>query len=321
MTPRSLRLAFAGLALAASGMAVAQAYPAKPIRFVIAFPAGSGIDTMSRVMLDEIRRESGATIVVENKPGALGQIGTEFTAKAPPDGYTVMISSSATHSSGPQLAKKVPYDPIRDFTHVGRLCRFDVALVVNAASPWKTVQDLIAEAKRTPDRLTFGYGSGTAQVTSASFNRAAGIQVRGIPYKGQPPALTDLLGGQINYVMADLAVLMPNIKAGKLVPLGVAAARRSTILPGVPTFTELGVREVELSGWTGVSGPAGMAREAVDWWTMQMNRALARRDFIERLLAITVEGEPNTVAEFNQFVREQYELWGKRIREAGIEPE
>lgn len=311
-----------GVALAASSVAVlAQAYPSKPIRFVAPFPAGSGIDTMSRVMLEEIRRNTGATIVVENRPGALGQIGTEYVARAPADGYTVMSSSSATHSSGPQLVKKVPYDPVRDFTHIGLLCRFDVAMVVSAAGPHRTLQALVAEGRRSPDKLTYGYGSGTAQVTSGAFVRSAAIQVRGIPYKGQPPALADLLGGQVDFVMADLAVLLPNIKAGKLVPLGVASARRSSLLPDVPTFTEQGFRDVELVGWVGISGPAGLPKEVVDWWTAEMNRALSRREFLDRLLGIAVEGETNTVEQFNRYVREQYETWGRRIRDAGIQPE
>jgi tripartite-type tricarboxylate transporter receptor subunit TctC len=298
--------------------AFTQDYPSKPIRFVVAFPAGSGIDTMSRVLLDEIRKETNATIVVDNRPGALGQIGTEFTAKAPPDGYTVMISSSATHSSGPQLAKKVPYDVLRDFTHIGRLSRFDVALMVNASQPIKSVHELIAAAKKAPDKLNYGYGSATAQVTAAAFNRAAGIEVRGVPYKGQPLALNDLLGGQIHYVMADLAVILPHVKSGRLTPLAIASPKRSLLLPTVPTLTELGVKDVELSGWTGISGPAGMAKDAVAWWSGQLNKALATQDFIERLHAIAVEGEPNSVEQFNGFVREQFAVWGQRIRDAGI---
>ena len=213
MKLRLVLLAMRTTMLAASGVmaalavssAAAQDYPAKPIRFIVPFPAGSGIDSMSRVMLDEIRKASGATIVIDYKPGALGQIGTEFTAKAPADGYTVMVSSSATHSSGPHLAKSLPYDALRDFTHIGRLSRFDVAMVVNPQAGYKSAADLIADAKRRPGKLSYGYGSGTAQVVAASFNHAAGIDVLGVPYKGQPPALTDLIGGQVQFVMADLA--------------------------------------------------------------------------------------------------------------------
>lgn len=314
-------IALTGLRIGMSGNSPAQDYPAKTIRFVVPFPAGSGIDTMSRVMIEELRARTNAVIVIDHKPGALGQIGAEFTARAPADGYTVMISSSATHSSGPQLAKKVPYDALNEFTHIARLALFDLALMLNPAQGFKTPQDLVAQAKRFPDKLTFGYGSGTAQVTAASFNRSTGIQVRGIPYKGQPLALTDLLGGQINFVMADLAVIMSHVKSGRLMAASVASSRRSALLPSVPTLAELGIRDVELSGWVGVSGPANMLSEPVNWWSRNLNLALRDKVFLEKLHAIGVEGEPNSVEEFNTLVRDQYRIWGTRIREAGIEPQ
>ena len=321
-TMRTTMLAASGvMAALAVSSAAAQDYPAKPIRFIVPFPAGSGIDTMSRVMLDEIRKASGATIVIDYKPGALGQIGTEFTAKAPADGYTVMVSSSATHSSGPHLAKSLPYDALRDFTHIGRLSRFDVAMVVSPQTGYKSATDLIADAKRRPGKLSYGYGSGTAQVVAASFNRAAGIDVLGVPYKGQPPALTDLIGGQVQFVMADLAVIMPQVKGGRLDAVGVASAKRSVLLPAVPTFAEMGIRDVVLTGWVGIAGPAGMPQQAVAWWSTQMNRLLASKGYIERLHALSIEGEPIEVEAFNQYVREQHQLWGQRIRDAGIKPE
>jgi len=259
--------------------------------------------------------------VMEYKPGALGQIGTDFTAKAAPDGYTVMASSSATHSSGAQLAKNVPYDPIRDFTHIGRMSRFDVALVVNPQQGFKTAADLVAQARRQPGKISYGYGSGTGRVVAAAFARAAGIDVLAVPYKGQPPALTDLMGGQISFVTADLAVIMPLVKSGRLDAIGIASSKRSALLPNVPTLTEVGIRDVELAGWAGVSGPANMARDAVTWWSTQMNRVLASKEHIERLHALSLEGEPIGVDEFNQFVRAQHQVWGQRIRDAGIQPE
>ena len=311
-------IAAGALTCTAPSVALAQEYPARPIRFIVAFPAGSGIDTMARVMLDDIRKATNANFVVEYKPGALGQIGTDFTAKAAPDGYTVMVSSSATHSSGAQLAKSVPYDALRDFTHIGRISRFDVALVVSPQQGFKTATDLVAEARRRPGKLSYGYGSGTGRVVAATFARSAGIDVLAVPYKGQPPALTDLIGGQINFVTADLAVIMPFVKSGRLDAIGIAAAKRSALLPNVPTLTEAGIRDVELSGWAGIAGPANMPREAVAWWSTQMNRVLASKEHVERLHALSLEGEPNSVDEFNQFVRSQYQVWGQRIRDAGI---
>lgn len=320
--PRTIGALLVAIGMASTAAPVlAQDYPARPIRFVVPFPAGSGIDSMSRLMLDEIARTSKANFIFEYKPGALGTIGADFAAKAAPDGYTMMVSSSATHSSGPSLVKSVPYDPIKDFSHVARICGFDIAMVVSPQRGFRTALDFVAEAKKSPGKYNFGYGSGTAQVIAMSFARSAGVQLQGIAYKGQPPALTDLMGGQTHFVMADLAVIMPHVKAGKLEALGLAAARRSSILPAVPTFTELGLREVELPGWVGVSGPAGLPREVVSWWSTHMNRALARREFLDRLAGISVEGEPNTVEEFNAHVRTQLQVWGQRIRDAGIKPE
>jgi tripartite-type tricarboxylate transporter receptor subunit TctC len=301
--------------------AAAQSYPEKPIRFVVAFPPGSGTDTVARLYLEEMRKNTNATFVVDNRPGALGQIGTDAVAKAAPDGYTVMISSSATHSSGPQLAKKLPYDVSKDFTHLALFAKFDVALVMNPAQPIKTVPQLVAEAKKKPDGLTFGYGSATAQVTAASFNRSAGIQVRGVPYKGQPLALNDLLGGQIDYVCVDLAAGMSHLKSGKLIALAIASPKRSSLLPAVPTFTELGIKDVELQGWVGVSGPANLKKDVVGWWNTQITRAAQSKELIERLHAVAFEPEALSVEQFNAFVKSQYDVWGARIRAAGIEPE
>ena len=312
---------FLGVLLCAPLLAAAQSYTDKPIHFVVPFPPGSGTDTVARLYLEEIRKATGATFVVDNRPGALGQIGTDAVAKAAPDGLTVMISSSATHSSGPQLAKKLPYDVAKDFTHLAIFAKFDVALVMNPAQPVKSVKELVAEAKKKPDGLTFGYGSATAQVTASSFNRSAGIQVRGVPYKGQPLALNDLLGGQIDYVCVDLAAGMSFLKSGKLIALAIASPRRSSLLPSVPTFTELGIRDVELQGWVGVSGPAGMKKDVVDWWNTQVTKASRSKELIERLHGVAFEPEVLSVDQFNAFVKAQYDVWGARIRAAGIEPE
>ena len=319
---RSLSAMALGLSASALSVtalpAAAQDYPAKPIRFIVPFPPGSGIDTMSRVLLDELRKNTGATFVVDNRAGAIGTIGADAAAKATADGYTIMVSSSATHSSGPQLLKSVPYDPIRDFTHMARLNTFDVAMMVNPTQGLKTLAEFVAEAKKYPDKLTYGYGSGTAQVIAAAFNRAAGVAVRAIPYKGQPLALNDLLGGQIHYVMADLAVSLPHARSGRLVALAVASPKRSVLLPDVPTFAELGVRDMELQGWVGIAAPAGVPNDVVQWWSRHTNGALARKEFLDRLTAIAVEGAPMPVDQFNVWVREQLVTWGRRIKEAGI---
>ena len=319
-TMRFSNLALFVAALLAAQSAVAQPYPAKPIRFVIGFPAGSSVDVVPRMVLEEIRKNTGATIIVDNRPGALGTIGMDVVTRSEPDGYTLLASYSATHSSGPQLTKKPPaVDPIKGFTHIGGIFRFDVAVVVNPAEGYKSAQDLIEAAKRNPDKLSFGYGSATGQVAAMAFITAAGIKATGVSYKGQPPALNDLMGGQINFVAADIAVLVPHIRSGKLLALGIAAKQRSRIVPNVPTFAEAGVKDLELSGWVGVAGPLGLPPAVVDWWTKALTQAFSSKALNDQILATGLEPEPATGEAMQKLVRDQYDAWGKHIRAAKIE--
>ncbi|MBV6306537.1 tripartite tricarboxylate transporter substrate binding protein [Candidimonas humi] len=296
--------------------------PAKPIQFVVGFPAGSTIDNVSRLLLDNIRKRTGATIVVENKPGALGVIGLGQVAHAAPDGYTMMPSSSATNSSGPYLSKAFQrYDTVHGFTHVARVVRFDVAVVTNAAKQYSTAQALIGAAKAKPGALSSGYGSGTGRVAAAAFSRAAGINVVAVPYKGQPAAITDLLGGRIDFVAADLGSVLPQIHAKKLDAVALVADKRSTILPDVPTGKELGLADLNLVGWIGVSGPAKLPDPVVSWWAKQLKLAMADPDIGKRLLAIGMEPDVLTGPPLQDFVASQYKSWGTEIKNAGIKPE
>lgn len=309
-------------ALAIAAPAVAQQYPARTIRFVIGFPAGSSVDVVPRMILEEIRRNTGATIVVDNRPGALGMIAYDQVAKADPDGYVVIASTSATHSSGPQISKKPPaVDPITGFTHIGGLFRFDVGVVTNPAQGYRTWQDLVEASRKNPDKLSFGFGSATGQVAALAFNHVAGIKAVGVSYKGQPLALNDLLGGQIHYVAADVGVLVPHIRSGKLIPLGIASGRRSQVLPNVPTFAELGLKDFEISGWAGVSAPVGVPAAVTVWWTKALQEAFSSKALVEQVLSTGIEPEFATGEAFRKLVKDQYEVWGKHIRAAGIEPQ
>jgi len=313
------------LALASlPAMAAATAYPdpAKPIQFVVGFPAGSTIDNVSRLLLDNIRKRTGATIVVENKPGALGVIGLGLVAHAAPDGYTMMPSSSATNSSGPYLSKAFQrYDTVGGFTHVARVVHFDVAVVTNAAKQYASAKALIDAAKAKPGALSSGYGSGTGRVAAAAFSRAAGINVVAVPYKGQPAAITDLLGGRIDFVAADLGSVLSQIHAKKLNAVALVAAKRSSILPDVPTGKELGLADLNLVGWIGVSGPAHLPQNVVAWWAKQLKLAMADPDIDKRLLAIGMEPDVLAGPALHGFVMSQYKSWGAEIKHAGIKPE
>ncbi|MBO9330397.1 tripartite tricarboxylate transporter substrate binding protein [Achromobacter xylosoxidans] len=318
-----IRAALAAAALCVPALAAA-GYPQadKPIRFIVGFPAGSTIDNVSRVVVDDIRARTGAQIVVENKPGALGVLGVDAVARAAPDGYTMMPSSSATSSSGPYLSKAFQrYDAIKDFTQVGRVVRFDVVIVTRASGSYGDARQLVAAARQKPQSVTSGYGSGTGQVVAAAFSRAAGAEVLGVPYKGQPAAVTDLLGGRIDFVAADLGAVLPQIRAQNLNAVALVSSKRSTILPAVPTAGELGMGSLDLTGWIGVAGPAGLAPEAAKWWADQLSATMRDAAVQERLRAMGMEPDLAVGEPLQQFVRSQYEAWGEQIRQAGIQPE
>ena len=318
MKIRNILLGLSSLLMA--GVASAQAYPAKPVHFIVPFAAGASIETMSRVVLEEITRRTGAVVVVESKPGALGQIGMEMVAKAAPDGYTLMPSSSATHSSGPQLTKLPMPDPMQAFTHLASIAKFDMMLVVNATSGIKSPDQLVALAKTRP--LNFGYGSATGQVGASAIARAAGIMDRavGAAYKSQPLAVTDLLGGHLDFVAADIPAVAPHLRSGKLVGLGVTADKRSALFPDIPTLSERGIN-IELIGWVGFTGPAGLPEEVRNWWTRQVTTALADAGVQEKIKAMGVETLLVTGPAFQKLVADQYQTWGRYIREAGITPQ
>jgi tripartite-type tricarboxylate transporter receptor subunit TctC len=308
--------------LAASAGALAQAYPNKPIRYVIGYPAGSSIDVVSRIVLDDVRARTGSTIVIENRAGALGAIGIEAVARAAPDGYTLMPSSSATHSSGPHLSRALQkLEPVSSLSHVARMVRFDIAVVTSSAGPYKTAKALIDAGKAKPDALAYGYGSGTGQVSGAGFSHAAGIKARGIPYKGQPAAITDLLGGQVDFVASDLGAVLSFVKQGTLTAIALLADQRSSVLPNVPTAREVGLPNLGLVGWIGIDGPAKMPQEVTNWWAEQLKLSLASAAVQEKLRNIAMEPAGLYGDAFTQFVNTEYDRWGGYVRTAGIQPE
>jgi tripartite-type tricarboxylate transporter receptor subunit TctC len=303
----------------ASATVSAQSYPVKPIHFVVGFPAGSSIDNISRTVLDEIRTRTGATIIVENKPGALGSIGADAVAKSAPDGYTLMPSSSATNSSGPHLMQSLnKLDLDSKLTHIGRMVKFDIAVVTNA-STFADAKALIDRARAKPGDLTYGYGSGTGQVAAAVFSDAAKIEVRGIPYKGQPLAVTDLLGRQIDFVAADLGAILPQLNAKKVNAIAVMSDKRSELLPDVPTTRELGLANAQLAGWIGVSAPSGLKSDAAKWWEQQLMIALQSSEVRERIRNQGMEVDPLIGEAFKSFVGQQYQLWGRYVSNAKIQ--
>lgn len=315
-------LLFLAVALGLShGTASASAYPSEPVHIIVAYPAGSTMDNLARMLAADLQSRMGAPFIIDNKPGAAGQIGAEAAARAKPDGYTLFISGSSTHSANPALFKQLRYDPVKDFTPVIHIASVTYALVVNADSPARTVKELAAQSKSAPQGLSFGYGSQLARVAGATISRLAGVRATEVPYKGQPPAISDLLGGQIQFLIADIPVLLPQIKAGKLRPLAVLTPQRSPLLPEVPTLTEQGLQGYDLDGWIGLSAPANTPRTVVDALAKATAAVISNPSMHEHLSAMGMEYRPGTPERFGKMVQDQVRIWKEKVHDAGIPAE
>jgi tripartite-type tricarboxylate transporter receptor subunit TctC len=320
MTPRFWRGLAACLLATAAGIASAQPYPAKPIRVVVPFAVGSGTDLLTRMVTDEMGRILGTTFIVDNKPGASSQIAAEAAASAPPDGYTVMMTTNTAHSANSHLFRKLRYDPLKDFTPIARINTFLFVLAVKADSPLKTPADLIAHVRANPGKFSYGYGNSTGQVAGAHFVKYGKLDAQPVPYKSTPPAMTDMSGGQIEFMFVDVAALQSFLKSGKLKMLGVQADVRSPLLPDLPPVGET-VPGFNFTVWGGLVGPAGMPPAIVQTLHAAANKALATPAVREKMISMGLEPQPMSNEDFRRFVVDQHAAWGKSIRDAGIQPE
>ena len=318
-----LRLA-AALALAAAATCVVaqDAYPNRPVKIVIGFGPGSGTDIMARMLGEELRQTLGQPFVVDNRPGAAAQIAAGAVAKAAPDGYTLFFTSNSSHSVNPHIFKKLPYDPIADFTPVGGVAYFPFILAVNTSVPARTPQEFVTFANANKGKLFYAYGTPTVQIPAAALSRLLKLDAVGVPYKSSPAALTDVIGGQAQFLVVDLASARPHLQSGKLRALGVTTSKRSALAPELPTIEEtLGLRDFDLAAWTGVFGPAGMSREVTEKLSAALLQVLARPDVRERIQAAGAEPTPSDTPTFTALVKRQLEVWGRKVNDAGIQPE
>ena len=312
-------LALGGLCRAARTQG---AYPNHPGKIIVGFGPGSGTDIMARLIAEELRQALGQPFVVDNRPGASAQIAAGALVKAPADGYTLMLTSNTTHSVNPHIFKKLPYDPIADFTPIGGVAYFPFILAVNAALPVKTAQELVTYAQQNRGKVFYAYGTPTVQIPAEAINRLKQMNAVGIPYKSSPPALTDVVGGQAQFLVVDLASARPHLQSGRLRALAVTSARRSALAPELPTVEEaLGLRDFDLAAWTGLFGPAGLPRDVVDLLSATLQRVLAKPEVRERIQAIGAEPTPSNVAGFTDLVRRQLDIWGRNVALAGIQAE
>lgn len=318
---RAMRQAMVAAVALCSGLAGAQAYPEKPLTIVVPFAAGSGTDQLARSMAQALTTEYRIPVVVDNKAGASGFIAAQHVAKAVPDGYTMLMTTNTTHAANEHLYKKLPYDPVKDFTPVTLLSKGHMLLLVNPSSPIKSVGELIAAARKSPGRLNFGSGSSSSRVASELLKQMAGVDVVSVPYKSNPMAITDLLGGQIEFMFADAPTALPQVKGGKLRALAVSGLERLAAAPGVPTVDESGVKGYDMSYWTAVYLPAKAPAAVV----ARLNEMLAKASASPAVAAyqVATSSEPATSSSegLAEFQASESRKWGRVIRAAGIDPE
>ena len=314
---RSLVLAAACLFAAA---AQAQ-FPSKPIRVVVPFPAGSATDTITRILGNSVSAAVGQPVVVDNKAGADGAIAGAEVVKAAPDGYTLLMATNSPMSAVPAMKKVPPYDPVADFTPITDIGRYTFFIVVHPGVPAKTLAELIQYAKANPGKINYATGNTTGIVSTAYFSSLAKIEMVHVPYKGEPQAMVDMIGGRVQLMFASSSTSVPQVKEGKLRALVTTLARRSHLLPDVPTIAEAGMPEFSVTSWAGLFGPAKIPRDVVDRVNKEFVAAMARPDVQAAMEKQAFVLSSSTPERLGAFVKEQLESYRSILRAAGVQPE
>ena len=320
MTHLSRRLMIVAAASLCSAAALAQPYPNKPIRAVVPFAAGSATDQIGRAFAEKMSQTLGQQVVVDNKPGASGMLGADIVAKAPADGYTILIGTNSTNAALKFLMKKLPYDQDTAFAPVAYIGSVPLMVAVNNDFPAKTLKEFVDQAKAKPGQVSFAYASTSQQVSSEMLSSMAGIKMNAIPYKSGPNAMTDLIGGQVNMFTADFAVTVPQHKAGKIRGLAVTSSKRVAVVPELPTVNEaLGLKDYELIAYFAVFAPAGTPADVIAKLNQAVNAAANSKDIQDKFAPNGFSVEPGTPEALAQRNRTETAKWEKAIREAKIE--
>jgi tripartite-type tricarboxylate transporter receptor subunit TctC len=302
-----------------AAVAQAQAWPSKPIKWVVPFAPGGTTDILARTVGEKLAVALGQPVIIENKPGAGGGVGAEFTAKSAPDGYTIMGGTISTHAINASLYKSLPYDPVKDFVAITLIARVPNMLVINPSVPAKDVKELIALLKANPGKYSFASsGNGTSQHLSGElFKSMSGTDMQHIPYKGSPPALQDVVGGQVAMTFDNITTALPLAKAGKLRALAVTTAKRSSVAPEVPTLAESGLPGFEVGSWQGVFAPAGTPPEIVKRLNAEIVKALNMPDVREKLSGLGAEIVADSPEEFSALVKAEVAKWADVVKKSG----
>ena len=322
MFKRLMPLALAAAALIALPAFAADAYPAKPVRIVVPFAPGGGVDLTARILAQKLTERAGQSFIVENRTGASGIIGTEFVAKAAPDGYTLLVGSQTTQAVVPAMYGKLNYDAARDFVGVTEIAVSPLLIVIHPSLPVKSVKELIALAKSRPGQLSFGAASGgTPHMAGELFKLAAHVDLLFVPYKGEGPAIADAMGGQISMVFANLPVGLPQAQGGRLRALAVTSAKRVATAPEIPTASESGLPGYEAATWFGLFAPVATPRDLITKLNAVAVSALSGADVKERMAAQGLFVVANTPEQFADFLKTEIPKWGKIVKDSGVKPQ
>ena len=314
-----IRTTTAAALITLATLAHGQAWPSKPIKWVVPFAPGGTTDILARTVGEKLALALGQPVIIENKPGAGGGLGAEFTAKAAPDGYTIMGGTISTHAINASLYKNLPYDPVKDFVAITLIARVPNMLVINPDVPAKDVKELIALLKANPNKYSFASsGNGTSQHLSGElFKAMSGTEMQHIPYKGSPPALQDVMGGQVTMTFDNITTAWPLAKSGKLRALAVTTAKRSSVAPDVPTLAESGLPGFEVGSWQGVFAPAATPPEIVKRLNAEIVKILNLPDVKEKLVLLGAEPVGNSSEEFSAMVKAEVVKWADVVKKSG----
>ncbi len=317
---RLLSIALAASMTLAASPAAAQSYPSKPIRILVGFSPGGGTDVMARLIGQKLTEAWNAQVIVENRPGAGGVLAADLTAKAAPDGYTLMIGHVNSHGIAPAAYAKMPYDAVRDFAPIILIGTTPNMLVANPATGAKTIEDIVRNARAEPGKLTFGSaGNGSSQhLATEMFKLAAKVDVLHVPYKGSGQMIPDLIAGQIGYSFDTMTAITPHVKSGKVTPIATTRLKRSPAYPNLPTVAELGYSGFDVSTWYGLMAPAGTPPEIVARLNREVDRILTLPDVKEKLNTVGAEDGGGSPEQFGKFVRDEIAKYARVVKEAGV---
>lgn len=318
---RSILLGSAAL-IAVNGRPQADDYPTRPVRIIVSFAPGSGTDVFARFLADEFRAVFRQPFVVENRPGAAGQIAATAVARSEPDGYTLFFTSNSSHSVNPHLIKNLPYDPIADFTPIAGLATVPYILVVSPKLPITNGREFVAWCRANKDVASYAYPASSVQVQTASLIQALKVDALAVPYKSSPQALTDLMSDRVSFMLIDLAAGRSLIESGDVRALAAFSAQRTALMPNLPTLQEaFGIEGFDFGAWTGLFGPAKLPQPITERLSTVAQEILRRNGTKERLATLGFEPSVSDSSSFAQMVKEQLAVWGKRVRESGVKVE